>query len=291
MFSRMTGVTLIELVIVMVLTAILATMMTSFILPVFHYADTKRRAEMTDMADTALRRMARDLHNALPNSVRVTPDGQSVEMLLLRAGGRYRADIGSAGGTACPADGSGDPSILVFGASSPDTCFKSLGGVLNVANIVPNSDFVVVYNLQPGTTNADAYAFPGTGGNKSLITAVASEANQVRFAIASNAFRFESPAQRFQVIEGPVSYVCDPTTKTLTRYSGYPIASAQLAPPVGGSSALVVSNVTCQFTYDAFALALSEGLVTLSLSISSQDLKGSPETVSLYETVHVSNIP
>ena len=39
--------------------------------------DTTRRAGLADAADTALRRMSRDIHRALPNSVRVTQSGSS----------------------------------------------------------------------------------------------------------------------------------------------------------------------------------------------------------------------
>jgi MSHA biogenesis protein MshO len=280
-------------VIVMVLTAILSVMMVYFVFPMLQYADAARRAEMTDLADTALRRMGRDLRNALPNSVRVTTSGgvTYLELMLLRTGGRYRADSGSSGGTACTSPDSGtDRAVLVFG--TPDTCFKSLGSVPSVADVVPNSDFAVIYNLQPGTPNADAYEFATTGGNKSRITAVASETDQVRFAIDSHTFTYESPSQRFQVIEGPVTYACDPSTKTLTRHWSYTIAVAQPTPPASGSSALVASNVSgCTFTYDANVVAQSQGLVMLSLAVSTTDLKGASETVNLYQTVHVSNVP
>ena len=40
--------------------------------PVQSYVDSARRAELGDVADTALRRIIRDLRLALPNSVRVT---------------------------------------------------------------------------------------------------------------------------------------------------------------------------------------------------------------------------
>ena len=288
------GVTLIELVIVIVLTAILSVMMTNFALPMFAYVDSARRAELTDIADTALRRIGRDLRAALPNSVRVTSVGSVfyLELLLVRTGGRYRGDAGSTGGVACPADGSSDPSILVIGAA--DTCFKTLGSVQKFSDILAGSDFLVVYNLQPGTTNADAYATgAATGGNKSKITAKSDETTQVRFEIESNTFTYESPDQRFFVIEGPVTYVCDPTAsaKTLTRYSGYAISAIQPKPP-GVTGSLVANNVSaCAFSYDSNVVAQSQGLVTLALGVSLADRAGTQETVKLYYTVHVSNVP
>ncbi|MEX1993814.1 MAG: prepilin-type N-terminal cleavage/methylation domain-containing protein, partial [Steroidobacteraceae bacterium] len=56
------GVTLIELIIVITITAIVAVGVSVFISrPIEGYVDAARRAELTDIADTALRRMTRDL--------------------------------------------------------------------------------------------------------------------------------------------------------------------------------------------------------------------------------------
>jgi MSHA biogenesis protein MshO len=292
---RAAGVTLVELVIVIVITSILATMMAYFIGPIFQYQESRRRADMTDIADTALRRIGRDLRNALPNSVRITTAGgvTYLEFLLVRTGGRYRSDTGSVGGTACDADGTSDPSMLRFGAA--DKCFKTMGIMLNSGQVVAG-DFVVVYNLQAGTNNnADAYQNGNvTGGNKAKIDAPlpTDETDQTRIHFEPNTFTFESPAQRFQIIEGPVTYACDPTTtKQILRYSGYNIAAAQPTPPAG-TGAIAASNVTgCTFTYDSNVVAQSEGLVTISITLTSNDRQGNAESVSLVQQVHVSNVP
>jgi len=77
------GFTLIEMVVVIVLTSIIAAVVAVFIkIPVQGYVDSARRAEMTDIADTALRRVGRDLRLALPNSVRITDAGATIEILL-----------------------------------------------------------------------------------------------------------------------------------------------------------------------------------------------------------------
>ncbi|TAN77825.1 MAG: type II secretion system protein, partial [Gallionella sp.] len=61
------------MVMVIVITGIIGSMVAVFIkAPVQQYFDVARRADMTDTADTALRRITRDLRLALPNSVRVT---------------------------------------------------------------------------------------------------------------------------------------------------------------------------------------------------------------------------
>src|SRR5690349_19041624 len=72
------GVTLIEMIVVILITGIIGSMVVVFMRrPVDGYLDTARRAELSDIADTALRRISRDLRRALPNSVRVTSVGNA----------------------------------------------------------------------------------------------------------------------------------------------------------------------------------------------------------------------
>jgi len=69
-------VTLIEMIVVIAITGILAAAVAVFIRrPVEGYIDAARRAELSDVADTALRRITRDLRTVLPNSIRITTAG------------------------------------------------------------------------------------------------------------------------------------------------------------------------------------------------------------------------
>lgn len=266
--AREAGFTLVEMIIVIVITSIISAVVAVFIrAPVEGYFDSARRAKLTDIADTALRRASRDLRLALPNSVRVS--GSAVEFLETRTGGRYRAE----------SDGGGAANILDF--STADGSFEVLGSL----NPVPIAgDLVAVYNL--GIADADAYA----GDNTSSITGVAGNT----ISINAKRFPFESPANRFQVVSGPVSYVCAGAgldasgsgTGTLRRYWGYGITAGQNVPPAGGSNALLANRVSsCSFVYTQGVTARS-GLVTMQLQITENN-----ESVSLYHEVHVPNVP
>ena len=73
------GFTLLEAVVVIVITGIVSAMVAVFIrAPVEGYIDSVARAELTDAADTALRRLTREVRTALPNSLREGPPGAAL---------------------------------------------------------------------------------------------------------------------------------------------------------------------------------------------------------------------
>ncbi|MBI4937719.1 MAG: prepilin-type N-terminal cleavage/methylation domain-containing protein [Nitrosomonadales bacterium] len=259
------GFTLVEMTVVIVLTGILAGIVALFIrAPVQGYVDSARRAGLTDIADTALRRISRDLRLALPNSVVVTSSGTqfSLDFLSTSGGGRYRA---SAGGT---------NDVLDFTVA--DISFEVLGAMPMLAA----NDQIVVYNL--GTPGADAYL------NNNRATYSSHAGGIITFA-AGKQFPFASPSQRFHVVNGQVRYLCDTATGQLTRYWGFAIAAPPAVPtvPAGGSSALLATRVSaCGFAYNANVVTQRSGLVTLQLTLSE-----SGESVALYNAVHVSNAP
>ena len=252
---------------VIVITGILASIVAVFIQkPVQGFFDTARRAALVDAADTALRRISRDLHEALPNSIRLNGN-TALEFLHVRSAGRYREQI------APPPALPGDP--LDF--TTADTSFDVLGPAVSVQT----GDSVVVYNL--GIAGANAYSgatlatdvrrvYSGANGTLSNLTIT-----------SANKFPFASPAKRFQVVDTPVSYICSGTQ--MRRYSGYLIASTQPVPPAVTGALIADKLSACSFAY-ATGPSEREALVTLSLA-----LTDSGETVSLLYQVHVNNVP
>jgi MSHA biogenesis protein MshO len=293
---RSVGFTLVEAIVVIAVIGVIAAGVAVFIRgPIEGYVDATARAALADTAETALKRISRDLQTALPNSVRVTNTGGAfyLEFLQTRTGGRYRAEAASpavaSSANTCP-DTNGnaiaDEDVMTFGVA--DTCFRSLGDIPDLGLIVPNSDYLVIYNLGTGYTGANAYAI-GPPSNKSLITAVdPSVINENRITFAANNFTLDSPGHRFQVVSGPVSYVCDPTVGTVRRYDNYGIATAQ---PTGGaltgnpSSLLAESLSACTVTYDVINSRV--GVVNIWLQFATAN----GGTVNLYNQVLVDNVP
>ena len=88
---RQRGFSLVELVMVIVIGGVIAATLTVFLRPAMdNYLATRARADLTDQADTALRRMVRDVRLAVPNSIR-TPGTQCFETVPTSAGGRFRS--------------------------------------------------------------------------------------------------------------------------------------------------------------------------------------------------------
>ena len=303
------GVTLVELVVAIVLIGIIVATTAYFLSPLTQSVDLTARAELSDAADNALQRMGREVRLAVPNSVRVATDGGNrrfLEFLPIRTAGRYRAEIGSvSSGTDCPANGGVTPpaaDLLSFDAA--ETCFKTIGGVVDIGTVTTN-DFLVFNNYGCPTpltcfVGQNAYATAGTL-NRVKITGVADEGARARFSFASTTLDrslHDSTGKRFYVVIGnaatvlpePVSYVCDSGAKTLVRRWGYTMTAAQPTAFTDGAVAPIAGNVvSCEFDYLP-NVAPQIGLLTLRLTLSRAVSTGA-ETVSLYHAVHVSNLP
>lgn len=279
------GFTLVELVVTITLTTIVISFMAMFVAgPVRSYNDQTRRAELVDVAENSLRRIARDIRAALPNSVRVASTGGAValEMLNTIDGVRYRDRP------------PGNPTKrLRF--SGPDNAFNSVGQFNGITRPFSSAThYLSIYNV--GVPGANAYELanvitpPGTRIDIDA-DSIADEDN-VRMTPAYQ-FAFASPGQRVYLVDQPVSYICDPATGTLARYTGYSITANHADRDSGGellgagaSATLVADNIaSCSVTYTP-GTAQRSGLVTLAMSVSD-----SGETVSLLHQVHVDNVP
>ena len=290
--AMLRGFTLVEAVVVIVVTGILAAVVAVFISgPVGGYVDATRRAILSDMADLALRRMGRDIRSAVPNSVRVNAIGLALEFIPTVDGARYRGERTDVSGVA-----TGSP-LGLSGSSAADigTTGATVGfdtyGVNNV--LAGAGDYLVIFNTgQSGTAGcasggADAYQ----GCNRR--TVVAAAVNSISYTSTGLGLPFDSPGRRVDFVPaaGPVSYVCinpgvasNNGTGRIMRYTGYGWNVAQAVPAAGGT--LLAENISaCRFSYSP-GVTQTNGLVTLLMTITR-----SGEAVTLYHEVHVDNQP
>jgi len=295
-WTEQPGFTLIELVVVITLTGIVAVLAgQNIVAPIQGFIDLGRRAALVDEADLALSRMSREVQLALPNSVRIT-DGAStppplatcvaaggsscsVEILRTLDGSRYREQTDSVG--------AGD--TLDFTANT-DT-FDVMGNLPNLARITAGAgslndcltgttDCLVVYNL--GFSGADAY----NGDNIAGIVATA----PMEF-VRPAPFPFSSPNQRFHIVDMPVTFNCDSASGNLLRIEDYSIVPGQVLAP-GGTSGLLAGNInSCVFRYDQGS-GSRNAVLTVELVVSRfNSSSGNNESIRMVEQIRVQNIP
>lgn len=267
------------MIIVIVITGIIAGIVAIFIkAPVQGYVDSARRAELTDIADTALRRMARDIRIAVPNSV-VLPTNcgatPCVQFIATRDGARYR----------------GDPPGNQLQFNGSDTNFEALFGSASFTLAV--NDRIVIGSSQ--SDGSVAYSTAASGGLRTV-----TNYNPGTHLVTINQglpAELEMPTRRFDVVDGTqnaVLYACEGVgvdangsgTGMLRRYSSYwGTPSVNPAFPPGGTSAVLADKVSgCTMEYDPVNRRF--GLFGIRLT-----LAHSGESVTLYHEVHVNNVP
>ncbi len=296
---KQSGFSLLELITVIILLGILGGLGGLLILqPIEAYDDQVRRQQLVDQGEMALRQIARDVRRALPNSLWVdndpfgTGDGWAVEMINTIDGARYRDEPGTA--YASSSD------ILAF-TPGGDSLFNLLGQfqALPGTGTAPAGSQLVIYPTDTVALYDDANA----GANSGVITQAlpinlsalnsGSSTEETRIILSANhSFDFQSPQQRLFVVDGPISYVCDPATGQIIRYDGYDYQDGSSQPtPLGavfatGNTGLVVSRLgDCDINYDP---GTPQRAGVLSISIAIDD---SGETINLLHQIHVINVP
>jgi len=282
--KREAGFTLVELVIVMVLIGIIAGVLAMQLGPTIQgYLMVERRATLTSLADTALRKVATDVRSAVPNSLRLVSP-QCMELVPTIDGGRYRAgpDVVNA---ASPG--------LFLDPFEPKTTFDVLTGFNNA---VTDSDAIMIGNQN----TEDLYSGINVFEIKSITRTPGATTGEARIELDSaKVLPSGYDGGRFVVVPGTrrsVMYVCTADNKT-TKGNGngtlYRITSATLngvasCPEPGAASPIVATNVeSCSFVYSPNQGATQEsGFAQLTLK-----LTNGGESVSLTMGAHVDNVP
>lgn len=271
------GFTLVEMIVAITITGIIAGVVAIFIArPIEGYIASANRAELTDMADLTLKRMALEIRTAVPNSIYPTSgDTTQIEFVPARTGGRYCTDRD----TSCkPLDfGSAADTFSVLGPETEPTP--------NCIITVAQTESAIIYNT--GQAELDIY----TGGSRRSITGATIGGTALTLGtspqcadtltIGGSALTYASPSNRFQIIPstGPIKYRC--SGGTLRRYSNYGWTHTE-----SGSGDVLASTdtLTCTFTYNT--TSATNGLLTIEIVLTRNN-----ETVTLMQQIHVDNTP
>lgn len=274
---RQRGVTLVELVVVLSVMAVVASIGATLVGRIVSgQQDNRGRLVLAQQADSALSQLSDGLSNALPNSLRLTSNANGVwiEWVPVLEAGRYRQ---------APDTTSVDPGDPIDLQDAADNSFDVIGPAL--PSSVSGRD-LVFGNL--GTPDADAYS----GNNRRAGLAWNNGGQNLSFTAAPGLAANPANA-RFFVVGTPVTLACVPSVgggQELVRYSNYgwlvaqPAASAMLA--AGTRTIQLLGLRSCSAAYNT-ALA-NVGLLLLRIQASAA---GSEAQLELLHQVAVDNTP
>lgn len=254
--SAQRGVTLVELVVVMTIVALVSSIAATLVSRIAaSQGDNRERLALALAADAPLARLADELQQALPNSLRTTANaaGVWIEWVPVADGGRYRAATDTAAadpGDALDLDDAGDASFDVIGTA---LATPAAGAQLVIQNL--------------GMPEADAYI----GNNRRAGLTLASAGRRLQFS-AAGALPQSTDTRRFFIVTSPLSVACELQAGggyELVRYSGYGWQTAQpdaAADFAGATRVVLLTGLTaCAASYSN-ALA-NIGALTLRLTL------------------------
>jgi MSHA biogenesis protein MshO len=267
------GFTLVELVMVIVLMGIISGVLAPMIVQsITAYRDSQARADLVAKGRVALERLAREVRQAAPNSLRATGGGTGIEFVSSREGGRY-VDLHDDFGT----------------ASYPANRRFKTNATLNQLDIIgttyvhQGNDSLVIGNTSPGelqagtTVSQISAAAPfdadGAGGDDSQT-----------LTFANNQFPNDSPGKHFSIVDA--TYEIGLTGNTIRWHRATGITGYDGNAGWGGGDPILVDGVTTlSFDYSP-GTPQSAGVLSIDLEITD-----GAEEIRLYHEVHVRNTP
>jgi len=287
---RTRGFTLVELVMVIVITGIIAGSLVVFLKPAIDsYFDTRRRADLTDMADTALRRMSQDIRSAVPNSVRsISPT--CFQLVPTIAGGRYRMASDTVYDTPplpCTPSATCSAPVDVTQATTKFDVLSPLDPYIPAAN-----DWIVINNQNTD----DVYDAPTTTNRAqiSVLPTIPRSTDGRHRITASKQFPSGYDGGRFVVVpeaEKTVIYSCENNILYRKVTTSFALADTT-ACAAATDGAVVAIDVVCGVDHTYFVYNPNEGATQQSGFVWMRlELSRDGESVALAHGVHVDNVP
>lgn len=245
------GFTLIELITVIVILSILATIGTGFVVKTTEaYQRTQTRALLVNTSRQALERMTRQLRIALPYSVRLTNGGSCLEFMPIAAGGNYFSPV-------------------------PDS--KNLGPATATIAASPVSiDFGTAVHVTIGAMSANEI-YGATAVSR------AGYANGNIVLSAPKRWERNSINKRYYLLDNPQAFCID--GNQLRFYSGLNVANATVN--VAGTSDIIAVNVN---SATPFTLTAGSENRNTAVNISLNFTSGG-ETINFTQRVLIRNVP
>jgi MSHA biogenesis protein MshO len=263
----MHGFTLVELVMTIVLLGIVSAILAPVIVSsVTAYSDTRSRNELVARGRLALERLTREIHQAIPNSLRlVTGRTDTIEFVTASVGGRYvDRDDTAIGSATCPT-----ARRFRTGFSLTQLC------LLNPSSAPAGGDILVIGNTSPTVLE--------NGPTRVTLTGVAPASPVWTVSFATHTFNSASPGKHYNIVEA--THEVGPVGNTLRwrATNGFDAGVYDDAGDLNGADTLLIDGVSAvAFNYNAAA----DGMLNVNLTLSEGN-----ETVQLYEEIYVRNTP
>jgi MSHA biogenesis protein MshO len=277
-FVRQQGVTLVELIVVMLLLGILAVGLTSYLrIGASMYVDGTVVQQTLQQSRFALERVVRELRGAVPNSVRVLNNADNsiscVEFTPLVQSGVYR-DL---------------PLYPTrrnwIGITTIGTSWSAATG--QRLSVYP-TDASHIYDLnqaRSGVVAAEQNEFDADGNDHTRRVKLDDFGGQLMTFIT------ESPQKRFYLMDAPVSFCL--VGQQLRRYSGYGYNAAQPLPPPIANGEVIANGLTNQSGEPAFLLnaAVLNRNAVLHLFWRFSPARDVGQDLFFNHEVHIPNVP
>ncbi|HEX9803046.1 MAG TPA: type II secretion system protein, partial [Gammaproteobacteria bacterium] len=249
MLQRTGGFTLVELVMTIVLLGIISAVLAPVITTsVTAYTDTRSRNELIARGRIALGRLAREIHQAVPNSLRVLAGDNTIEFVTASAGGRYvdRNDtlISSCATARRFRTGFNLTQLCLL---NPQANFAADGDTLVIGNTSPTT-------LQYGSSRVTLNGDPG--GGPPLWTV----------AFSNHTFNEASPGMHFNIVDATheVGLVSGTDGLRWRMNNGISLGLYDNAATVSTADPLLIDGVSgITFTYNAAA----DGMLNVNLRL------------------------
>ncbi len=275
---RTRGFTLVEMVTVIVLLGIVAGVLAPFIAKSIQaWHDSRARAELVARGRLAMERLAREVRQAVPNSLETLDGGQGIQFVRSRAGGRYIERFDDFGTAFKRMD-----RRFRKNATLANGLYK-MGTGLSVAA----GEILVIGNTSPAALKS----FPGNGPAVALTgisaTDTASDGTDQGqiLGFANHRFLAGSPGRHFVIADQTVEVGL--AGDALRWHTAPGLTGYDANADWGAADPVLVDGVSAvSFTYVP-GTPTATGVLRIDLSLATDAGNG----IRLYHEVHVRNTP